>query len=146
MLCWRNSSFYLPTVSDLRAQVGLDQFSITHLVAVIHYELDWSCDIDQNPQVNAAVGCWGRQATELPFHLWSGKQTSALLLLKLFCVATFFLCSALLRKTFLTWLNMRNKLDNRQHALLPYQPSTGVIPQTTASGFNSLATIKVVPF
>lgn len=50
------SLFCLPTVSDLRAQVGLGQFSITHLVSVIHYESDWSCDIDQNPPVTAAVG------------------------------------------------------------------------------------------
>lgn len=54
---------------DLRAQVGADQFSITLLVVVIHFELDWNGDIDQKPQVNAAAACPGRQATEFPFHL-----------------------------------------------------------------------------
>lgn len=51
-------------------------------------------------------------------------------------------CCALTRKTSLTWLNMHNKLDNKQHTIATLSTINRRHSSKTASGFNSLATIK----
>lgn len=138
---WRSNRFYLPSVWDPRAQVGTDQFSITHFVEVIHYKSGTVILI----RTFKLMQQWLVEAVKRLHFPFTFGLVNGCFSLKLF-FGMFILCFALScldqKKRDSIW-HGSTCVTNRTISnipLPPYQSATGITPRTPASGFHSLAT------